>query len=171
MFGAEDRFLNVVAETIHSWPFFPLVNNGNNLVQPVSVKDIAKAVMRIIYDWRDYEGKTFQFAGPSEYTYKEVIEFVSDVTTLKATMVNIPTPAAKTAAGLIEQLINPVITADQISQMLEDNIQLDNPELLTLNTLGIEPVSMDRLAFDYLHRFRPGGHFVKVEGYHNQLKL
>lgn len=37
---------------------------------------------------------------------------------------------------------------------------------LGLADLNIEAAAMDRVAFDFLHRFRPGGHFVLVEGYH-----
>jgi hypothetical protein len=99
------------------------------------------------------------------------VEFVSDVTTLKTSMVSIPTPVAVAGAKLVEQLINPIITVDQIKQMTEDNILLESPELLTFKTLDIEPVSMDRVAFDYLHRFRPGGHFRHVSGYHSDLKI
>ena len=106
--------------------------------------------------------------GPAEYSYKEVVEFVSDITLLKTNMINIPLPVATTVASFAEQLINPAITKDQLYQMSEDNIQLNNPELLTFQDLEIEPVSMDKVAFDYLHRFRPGGHFVLVEGYHTK---
>jgi hypothetical protein len=37
---------------------------------------------------------------------------------------------------------------------------------LGFEDLNIEPASMDKVAFEYLHRFRKGGHFVLVEGYH-----
>jgi hypothetical protein len=35
-----------------------------------------------------------------------------------------------------------------------------------LKDLNIEPMSMDKVAFEYLHRFRQGGHFTLAEGYH-----
>ena len=47
-----------------------------------------------------------------------------------------------------------------------DNVlQRDSPHM-NLSDLGIEPVSMDKTAFDFLHRFRKGGHFVLAKGYH-----
>lgn len=111
---------------------------------------------------------------------KEVVEFVSDVTTLDVNMVNIPLPIAKGAALIAEQLINPIITPDQLNQLLENNVVTPNSQFasavegstlpgLTFKDLNIEPASMDRLAFDYLHRFRPGGHFTFVEGYHTKI--
>ena len=98
---------------------------------------------------------------------KEVVEFVSDITTLrKAPLVDVPVGAAKLAGRCIEQLVSPVVTEDSVVQSLEDNVPKDDPSLLSFADLGIEPQSMDKVSFDFLHRFRPGGHFSIVEGYH-----
>lgn len=145
---------------------FPLLNNGVNLVQPVHSHDISKALMQMIYHHEEFQGKTFQLAGPAEYSYKEVVEFVSDVTLLKARLINVPVPVANMAAKVVQQLISPVLTEDMVKQMLEDNVAKEDPNLLTFEDIGIEPGSMDKLAFDFLHRFRPGGHFTLVKGYH-----
>lgn len=147
-------------------PFFPLLNNGVNLVQPVHCVDVSKALMQMIYHHKEFQGQTFQLVGPAEYSYKEVAEFVSDVTSLKTTMINCPIAIANLVSKVTEQAISPFLTPDMIKQMLEDNIFRQNTDMLTFENIGIEPASMDRLAFDYLHRFRPGGHFTLVKGYH-----
>ena len=49
MFGAEDRFLNWIAEGSCRMPFFPLINDGNALVQPIYSGDVGKALMSITY--------------------------------------------------------------------------------------------------------------------------
>jgi nucleoside-diphosphate-sugar epimerase len=49
MFGAEDRFLNYMAETSKVAPFFPLLNDGAAILQPVWAGDVAKGIMEIIY--------------------------------------------------------------------------------------------------------------------------
>lgn len=115
---------------------------------------------------KEFTGKTFQLAGPAEYTYKEVVEFVHDITSKKVPMIDIPIFIAKATGDLADQLIHPFLTADNVSQMQEDAIESSDPNMLGMKTLGIEPVSMDKVAFGYLHRFRPGGHFVKVQGYY-----
>ena len=166
LFGHEDRFLNWTAETMSRLPYFPLLNNGSNLVQPVHCVDVSKALMQMIYHYKEFQGQTFQLVGPAEYSYKEVVEFVADVTSLKANMINCPLPIANLAAKIVEQSINPYLTPDMIKQMLEDNVFRENTDMLTFENIGIEASSMDRLAFDYLHRFRPGGHFTLVKGYH-----
>jgi hypothetical protein len=105
-------------------------------------------------------------AGPAEYTYKEVVEFVQDVTTLKKNMIDVPVSAASFAGKLYQETINPFLTEDMIIQLTEDVVEKADKDLLTFKDLGIEPTSMDKMAFDYLHRFRPGGHFTMVQGYH-----
>jgi len=49
VFGPEDRFLNWIADACERFPFFPLVNEGKTLVQPVYAHDVAKALMNIVY--------------------------------------------------------------------------------------------------------------------------
>ena len=49
VFGAEDRFLNWIAEGSCRMPFFPLINDGNALVQPIYCGDVGKALMSITY--------------------------------------------------------------------------------------------------------------------------
>lgn len=48
-FGPEDRFLNWIADACERFPFFPLINEGKTLVQPVYSHDVAKALMKIVY--------------------------------------------------------------------------------------------------------------------------
>ena len=67
--------------------------------------------------YKKYEGKTFQLAGPAEYTYKEVVEFVQDVTTLKKNMIDVPVSAAAFAGKLYQETINPFLTEDMIIQL------------------------------------------------------
>ena len=60
LFGHEDRFLNWIGESLKRLPkktliptrgviVFPLLNGGENLVQPVWSGDVAKAVSQIIF--------------------------------------------------------------------------------------------------------------------------
>jgi NADH dehydrogenase (ubiquinone) 1 alpha subcomplex subunit 9 len=67
-----------------------------------------------------------------------------------------------------DQLMHPSITYDEVLQMTEDNVQREDSSLMTFADLGIEPTTMERVAFDYLHRFRVGGHFKVVQGYHTK---
>lgn len=79
---------------------------------------------------------------------------------------DIPIFLAKAAGTVNNAWIRPFITEDVVNQMQEDAIEFQGTDMLNMKDLGIEPVSMDKMAFSYLHRFRPGGHFVKVQGYY-----
>ena len=113
-----------------------------------------------------YRGKTFQLVGPDEYSYKEVFEFVTDVTTRRKRIVEVSEQIAKVTGRAVEQSINPFLTEDMVSQLMEDVVADEEAGYLGFADLDIKPTSMDKVAFDYLHRFRPGGHFTKVEGYY-----
>ena len=65
---------------------------------------------------------------------------------------DIPLSVANFTGSLIEQTINPFLTHD----------------MLGMKDLNVDCASMDKVAFDYLHRFRLGGHFTKVEGYYGK---
>ena len=49
VFGAEDRFLNWIADASKLFRFFPLLHDGAALVQPIYCNDVAKALMAIIF--------------------------------------------------------------------------------------------------------------------------
>ena len=167
IFGHEDRFLNWIAEGLERLPAFPLLNGGSALTQPVYSLDVAEAIMHIIKNHKKFAGKNFQLCGPAEYSYKEVVEFVSDLTTVKKPLVDMPIGVATFAASVLEYTMNPFLTRDGLLQMQEDSIASRDESLLGFDSLDMSPQSMDKVAFDYLHRYRPGGHFKLVSGYYN----
>ena len=81
-------------------------------------------------------------------------------------MIDVPVSMAASFGKLYQETINPFLTEDMIIQLTEDVVQKADKSMLTLKDLDIEASSMDKMAFDYLHRFRPGGHFTMVQGYH-----
>ncbi len=166
VFGSEDKFLNSIADLNTQMPIFPIVNNGDTLTQPVYAIDVGKALFNIVQNHKEFKGETFQLCGPAEYSYREIVEFVQDVSTVSKPIVAMPDNAAKFAGRFLNKTINPMLTEDQVAQMLEDCVQIEGSSMKTLADLGIEPSSMDKYAFDFLHRFRPGGHFTMVQGYH-----
>lgn len=120
---------------------------------------------------RDVEGKTFSLFGKEDYTQREVAEFVADITMLHPRLVNVPLSIGRKVAKLAGEFPNPPATEDEMVLLASDVVppspeQLEAEGIGTLQDLGIDPTSMERAAFSYLHRFRPGGHFTIVSGYH-----
>ncbi len=80
---------------------------------------------------------------------------------------NVPVSAARFAGTVANQLMSPVLSPDMVEQMLTDVVAKDDPALLGFDELGLSTTTVDKVAFDYLARFRRGGHFRLVQGYHN----
>lgn len=168
VFGPEDNFLNMIATRCEK-RIFPMTNYGQTKSQPVHSADIATAVNRIVNGHREFAGKTFELAGPDVYTHRELVEFVSDLTQLRPDMLNIPFPILSFVANLNNYNIAPIFNRDKLIRLMEDNVlkSTNSPDVLNFDAVGMEPASMEDHAFDYLHRFRPGGHFRLVEGYYD----
>jgi NADH dehydrogenase (ubiquinone) 1 alpha subcomplex subunit 9 len=90
-----------------------------------------------------------------------------DVTTLHKPLREIPMPVAQLVAKGFALFPSPPLTTDALMHLTEDNVARTDANLLSLSDLGIEATSMEKVAFDYLHRFRAGGHFTAVKGYYS----
>ena len=60
--------------------WYPLVEGGQKLVQPVFVADVSKALLGIVRASSELEGRDVNLVGPAEYTYKELVEYILDLT-------------------------------------------------------------------------------------------
>mmetsp|Transcript_29805 Transcript_29805/g.88470 ORF Transcript_29805/g.88470 Transcript_29805/m.88470 type:complete len:414 (-) Transcript_29805:91-1332(-) len=181
LFGPEDKFLNWFANTAWMYPAVPLVDGGHALTQPVYAPDVAKVITKVVDDPEKFEGRTVDVFGPSDYTYKELAEFVYDITGQDAAVLDMPKNVLKGIASVLQYQSlgkGPMITPDLVELMTEDYVppmtqeeydaQPENDKILTMKDLGIEGHAIEKIAFNYLHRFRTGGHFQITSGYQGQ---
>lgn len=176
LFGPEDRFLNFFANAAKKYPFVPMVDGGHALTQPVYMANVAETISRICDDPSKFEGKYVDCFGPADYSYAELAEFVYDITGQKPRMAELPKSLCLAMARLTEMERFPMITRDLVELWSEDYLPAMTPEeyklqkgadkILTMEDLGVEATPIEKVAFEYLHRFRTGGHFTMVEGYH-----
>jgi len=173
IFGPEDFFLNWYAEMAAMYPAIPLVNNGDNRCQPVHCADVGRAIMSLVYNHDSFAGSDFVLAGPEEYSYREIIEYILEVANLQKsrTLVGVPVQAIETFCKINQLGMNPTYTEDNLKQTLENNVlaphlanKADN--VFTFADLGIQPADMAKVSYDFLYRFRSGGHFREIQGYH-----
>lgn len=122
IFGPEDRFLNMFGVAAQILRFYPLLNDGQTLTQPVHVSDVGRALMEIVWNRHDFAGADFCLAGPDEYTYKELAELVMDITHVRRPLVSIPNLIALAAGEASDFFINPMFTPDNVRQLAEDNV-------------------------------------------------
>jgi len=176
MFGIEDRLLNWFANAATRLPVVPLIDGGHALTQPVYAVNVADVIQKIVDDPEKFEGKTVDLFGPQDYSYKELAEFVFDVTQQNATVVDMPKDVGGVVAKGINLMGTPMLTPDMIELWSEDFIPAMTQEeydgltakdkIYTMKDFGVDAVPIDKIAFNYLHRFREGGHFSTTPGYH-----
>ncbi|CAM9765395.1 unnamed protein product [Ectocarpus sp. 6 AP-2014] len=171
LFGNNDRLLTWIALMATRMGRVPLVNDGDNLIQPIDARNVAQVLMAIIDDPEnlDYRGKLVELAGPGEFSWREVADLVLD-TTHRARVTDVEEMSMLFARGygmLLEQLPNPLFTEDEALAMSVDVVQKPNPDALTLEDFNIaDPFKMEECAISIVRRFRTVQHFGFVKGYH-----
>ena len=176
LFGVEDRLLSWFATTAARLPAVPLFEGGHALTQPVYAVNVADAIQKIVDAPEKFEGRTVDCFGPQDYSYKELAAFVYDITQQDPRIVDLPRETAKSMARGFNLMGNPILTPDMVELWSEDFIpsktqeeydaQPTKTKIFTLKDLGIDAIPMEKIAFNYLHRFREGGHFSLEKGYH-----
>jgi len=185
VYGDEDKFLQWTAQYIeskHPWTmlrYFPIVEGGQKLVQPLFAPDLARGIMATVRAGSELKGRDVNLAGPAEYTYKEIIEYVLDVTKRNEDLnspwefVDVPLPIARQVGKLMQNIHNPRLTEEIVLRCTEDSTVesriangLPNSNPVTFQDFAIQPKSIEEAAFETLEHFRPGSHFLYAKGYH-----
>jgi uncharacterized protein YbjT (DUF2867 family) len=165
VFGPEDDFFNRFASLAMLAPALPLVGGGHTRFQPVYVGDVAAAVVEAV-EGRTKPGGIYELGGPEVRTFKELMQYVLQVTGRKRLLVPIPFALAEVKAWFLQLLPKPLLTVDQVKLLKTDTIVSDaaKREGRTLEALGIAPTAMEAIAPTYLWRFRKTGQFKVKNG-------
>ena len=178
LFGYEDKLLNWFATIAGAAPVVPLIDGGHALTQPVFMDDVATTICKVVENPEKYEGKTIDCFGNRDFTYKELAEFVFDVSSQFPKTLDVPKPIMKKLAQFTQFAPLPmanVLTPDMVELWASDYTapsqewyaaQEGQDKILTMQDLGISQTPIEKVAFRYLHRYRSGGHFALADGYH-----
>ncbi len=148
IFGREDSFTNLFARAIKLSPFVFIPGDGRNLMQPVFVKDLVKA-MRMSITMDETKGRVFEIGGPQRYTFDEIIDLIAKVLGRKRLKVHVPMPFMRMGAAVAETILPvPPITRDQLLMLEEDNVTDENS---LSDVFGIEPTDFEKGMRTYLH--------------------
>ncbi|MCC3860348.1 complex I NDUFA9 subunit family protein [Pseudemcibacter aquimaris] len=158
VFGADDNFFNKFAAMAKLFRILPVIC-GETKFQPVYVADVADAIIAALGN-EDAAGKTYEIGGPKEYTFRELLELVNEVTDQNVPLITIPLKMAYFQAFFLGMLPNPMVTIDQLRLMENDNVPADGA--LTISDLGVEPIPAEAVIPNYLVHHRPMGQFKTV---------
>ncbi|MBN8827494.1 MAG: complex I NDUFA9 subunit family protein [Sphingobacteriia bacterium] len=152
IFGEEDNFFNQFGDMSRYMPFLPAIGGGKNKFQPVYVGDLALAVANII-DNLDAKPGIYELAGPEKMTFKEILEYIINLTGNSTKIINLPFPVASFIAFFAQLFPKPLLTLDQLESLKFDCIQ-ENRNVLTFKDLKINPTNIDLIVPNYLTRFK-----------------
>jgi NADH dehydrogenase len=125
---------------------------GGCKMQPVYVGDVTEAFLKVLDD-KAAAGKTYELAGPTAYSLRQIMEQVAHETRRKRLVLPAPIWLAKIQAAILQFLPNPLLTPDQVALLQVDN--LPSGTLPGLADLGIKPETVEAVIPSYLDRFRP----------------
>ena len=148
MFGPDDSFFNTLANMARKTPILPLFGMGYTNLHPVFVGNVAEACVKVLAD-RSTEGKVYEFGGPRVYTYRALVQLVLEQVDRRRVLVPVPFFVWDALAALMALLPNPPLTRDQVKLMKRDNVV--EGEALTLEDLGIAPVSVEEILPTYIN--------------------
>ncbi|HEX2590520.1 MAG TPA: complex I NDUFA9 subunit family protein [Rhizomicrobium sp.] len=156
VFGPEDAFFNRFAGLARMLPALPLIGGGKTKFQPVFVGDVAAAI-RVALDDVSTRGKLYELAGPTTYTFKDLMQFVLETTGRSRALVPVPFFIATIKGAFLGILPKPLLTMDQVRLLKTDNVAAEGS--LGLSDLGIQPDSIEAIVPSYLWRFRSKGQY------------
>ena len=162
VFGPEDAFFNRFASMSRFGPVLPVIG-AQTKFQPVYVDDVAQADMKGV----DGEPGIYELGGPDASTFKELMLEMLTVIRRRRLVLNIPFFVGGIMGATFDmlhmlsgQLIQGPVTKDQVQSLKSDNVVQDGAK--TLETLGIQPTSMEAILPSYLWRFRPAGQYESM---------
>lgn len=153
MFGPGDALFGTLAEMSRLLPLLPLIG-GSTRLQPVYVEDVAEAITRILAD-PGTAGQTYELAGPSVHTLRELVRMALRFVGRQRLLVPIPFPVADVLARVFELLPNPPLTTGQVDLLKADNVA--SGALPGLRELNIEPKTLEEVVPTYIGRPRLPG--------------
>jgi len=147
IFGPEDKFLNQFATMARFLPVLA-VPCPDARFQPVYVGDVARAMARSLDD-PETHGKVYELCGPREYTLKELVELVCQVTGRHRIVIGLPDRLSYLQAFVMEKLPGKLLTRDNY-------LSMQVPSLCSgAFPFGLQPQALEAAAPLYLAHTAP----------------
>jgi NADH dehydrogenase len=120
IFGRDDGFLNLFATMIKYLPIIFLAKPDAKF-QPIWVEDVAHIFVNSLEN-DDTSHKTYELAGPSVYTMRELVTKVMDLLNKKKPIIGLSNRLSYLQAWLLEWLPIKLMTRDNVRSMEVDSV-------------------------------------------------
>lgn len=138
LFGPDDALLSNLAG-LTRLPLIPLFGRGHTRLQPVHVRDLARAIAHLA-DEPASPRRLFELGGPDVLSYREVLRLVMAHQGRERPLMPVPFIVWRALAALASLLPNPPLTRDQVLLMAQDNLASD--AMGSFADLGLLPHSL-----------------------------
>ena len=142
IFGPEDAFLNTFAALARAFPVLPIACPQARF-QPVYVADVTLVMSRAL-DELSTHGKVYELCGPRQYTLRELVELVCEMTGQHRAVVGLSDRLSYWQAFVMEKLPGKLITRDNLRSMQVPNV------CTGVFPFGIRPQALEAAAPAYL---------------------
>lgn len=138
LFGPNDALLSNLAG-LTRLPLIPLFGRGNTRLQPVHVRDLARAITHLAGQPTSPR-RLFELGGPDTLSYRETLRLVMAHLDRERPLMPVPFFVWYTLAALLSLLPSPLLTRDQVVLMAHNNLASD--AMGSFSDLGLLPHSL-----------------------------
>lgn len=148
IFGPQDEFFNAIARLARLTPVvYPLIGGGQAAFQPVSVNDVAEAIVRAIDDETTI-GRQLELGGPERLTMGEIERRILKKLHMRRILFPAPLWLLRAPVFLMERLLPGSPVSSSLLELLAvPNVVEDNA---LVNHFNIEPIPFQGEHIDYL---------------------
>ena len=118
----DDNNFSKMIRFIKKRGFFVIFGNGNNLIQPIFIEDVADSIIRIIDNKKTY-GKIYNIAGRDSLKYRDMLDIVRNKLKKHFRIIKFPLRFSKLLIFIYAKISrNPSLTPGQIERMGIDKV-------------------------------------------------
>ena len=119
--STRDKNISRLIDYIDRHVFFPILGDGQNLVQPILSRDLAEAVVAVLLNKEKTAEKAYDLAGKFPIRYEQLVRTISAGLGRKTVFVRVPYVVALLGAWAYNVLVpNARISVEQVMRMNED---------------------------------------------------
>jgi len=146
IYGPGDQSLNLFARQLRRLFFFPVIGDGQYLLQPVPVATVARA-FALALELPATENRIYDVGGPEPLTFNEIIDTLAQVLGRRVHKIHQPVWCMRFAANLCGRFRWFPLTPGQLRMLLEGST-CDPTAFYT--DFGLLPISFEEGLAEYL---------------------
>jgi len=124
IFGAEDSFINRFSSMLKFIPvMFPLACADTKFA-PVYVDDVVQVMANALTDKQTFDQR-INLCGPKQYSLKELVKYVANMSSLRRTVFGLPNWASKLQANILEYMPGKPFSIDNYHSLQIDSVCAD----------------------------------------------